>query len=62
MKRYKVLTMKEKFLPGRFDPEALEGILNSHASEGWTVKGIATAKIRSFAHREEIVVVLEREG
>ena len=61
MKQYKVLTLKEKFLPARFDPEALEGILNSHASEGWTVKAMATAKIRSFGQREELVVILERE-
>ena len=61
MKQYKVLTMKEKFLPGRFDPEAMEAVLNSHASEGWIVKAMATAKIRGFAHREELVVILERE-
>lgn len=61
MKQYKVLTLKEKFLQGRFDPEVLEAALNSHASEGWTVKAMETAKVRGLAYREELVVVLERE-
>jgi hypothetical protein len=61
VKQYKVMTMKDKLLPGRFDPEALEAALNSLAIEGWAVKGVATARVRSFAHREEMIIVLERD-
>jgi len=38
MKQYKVLTQKDRFFAGKFDPEKLESAINSYASEGWVVK------------------------
>lgn len=62
MKQYKVLTQKDRFFAGKFDPEKLEAAINSYASEGWEVVSVATASIRSMTgNREEMVVVLERE-
>jgi hypothetical protein len=62
MKEYKVMTQKDRFFAGKFDPEKLEGAINSYASQGWTVRAIATASVPSLTgNREELVVVLERE-
>lgn len=62
MKTYKVLTQKDRFFAGKFDPEKLEAAINSYAEQGWEVKSIATASIPGFGGtREEMVVVLERE-
>ena len=63
MKQYKVLTQKDKWFSGKFDPEKLEGALNAYASQGWYVVTSATATINGFmtAGREEMVIVLERE-
>ena len=58
---YKVLTQKDRFFGGKFDPVKLEEALNSYAHQGWTVTGIATADIPSFGGgRQELVVVLSR--
>ncbi|WP_437192726.1 DUF4177 domain-containing protein [Planctomicrobium sp. SH527] len=60
--QYKVLTQKDKWFSGKFDPEALEKALNAYAEQGWRVKGMATASIPSFGgSRDEMVIVLERE-
>ncbi len=62
MKIYKVLTQKDRFFAGKFDPEKLEAAINSYANEGWTVIAVTTASIPSFTGaREELIVVLERE-
>jgi len=62
MKEYKVLTQKDRFFAGKFDPEKLEAAINSYAVEGWVVKSITTATIPSFTgSREEIIIVLERD-
>jgi hypothetical protein len=62
MKQYKVMTQKDRFFGGKFDPEKLETALNSYAAEGWCVISIATASIPSLTgSREELVVVMERE-
>jgi hypothetical protein len=62
MKEYKVMTQKDRFFAGKFDPEKLESAINSYASQGWEVKAVATASIPSFGgSREEMIVVLERE-
>ena len=61
MKEYKVLTQKDRFFAGKFDPQKLESAINSYASEGWNVISVATASIPSFGGaREELIVVLER--
>lgn len=62
MKEYKVLTQKDRFFSGKFDPEKLESALNSYAEQGWNVITATTASIPSFGGaRDEFVVVLERE-
>jgi hypothetical protein len=61
MKEYKVLTQKDRFFAGKFDPEKLEKAINSYASEGWEVVSVATASIPSLTGtREEMIVVMER--
>lgn len=58
---YKVLTQKDRFFGGKFDPERLEEALNAYAAEGWKVTGIATADIASWGgSRQELVVVMSR--
>ena len=62
MKQYKVLTQKDRFFGGKFDPEKLEAAINSYAAEGWEVVSVATANIPSFTGaREEMIIVLVRE-
>ena len=62
MKEYKVLTQKDRFFAGKFDPEKLENAINAYASEGWCVVTTATASIPSITGaREEMVVILERD-
>lgn len=62
MKQYKVLTQKDRFFGGKFDPEKLEAAINSYASEGWEVVSVATANIPSFTGaREEMIIVMVRE-
>jgi Domain of unknown function (DUF4177) len=62
MKEYKVLTQKDRFFGGKFDPEKLEKGIKSYATEGWSVVSVATASIPSLSGtREEMIVVMERE-
>lgn len=59
---YKVLTQKDRFFAGKFDPEKLEAAINSYAAEGWRVVAATTASIPSFGGaREEMIVLLERQ-
>ncbi len=64
MKQYKVLTQKDKWFSGKFDPEKLEQALNAYAQQGWVVKASASAKIRAVigTDREEMVIILERDA
>ena len=63
MKEYKVMTQKDRFFAGKFDPEKLEAAINSYASQGWRVVSVATADIPGgFSQtRQEIVVIFERD-
>lgn len=62
MMEYKVLTQKDRFFGGKFDPEKLESAINSYAMEGWVVKVASTASISGFGGaREEMIIILERE-
>lgn len=62
MKQYKVMTQKDRFFSGKFDPEKLEGAINAYAEQGWRVVSVATATIVAFGgNREEMIVVLERD-
>jgi len=61
MKEYKVLTQKDRFFGGKFNPEKLEKALNAYSEEGWVVIAIATASIPTLTRsREELIIVLER--
>ena len=61
-REYKVLTQKDKWFSGKFDPEKLEGAINAYARQGWRVIGCATASIPGLivGSREEMVIILER--
>lgn len=62
MKEYKVLTQKDRYFGGKFDPAKLETALNAYAGEGWGVSCAATADIPAMGRdRQELVVILERE-
>lgn len=59
--QYKVLTQRDKALSGRFSPERLEEVLNSHAEQGWRVVSMTTAEFPGLGRaRDEIVVLLEQ--
>lgn len=61
MKEYKVLSQKDKWFSGKFDPAVLEGAINSFAQQGWIVKAAFTAQIPGFGGaREEALIILER--
>jgi len=62
-KRYKVLTQKDRFFAGKFDPEKLEAAVNAYADQGWRVIAMATASIPGgiVGNRDEIVVLMTRE-
>ena len=62
MKKYKILTQKDRFFGGKFDPEKLESAINSYVPEGWQLKAVTTATFPGFSsHREEMIVILEKE-
>lgn len=63
MYNYKVLTQKDKFFIGKFDPMKLEDALNSYAEQGWRLVSCATADIPSLGgQRQEFIAVLERKS
>lgn len=60
-REYKVVTQKDKWFSGKFDPEKVEGALNAYAKQGWTLKGVAAASVPGFGgQRDEIVIIMER--
>lgn len=63
MKEYKVLTQKDKWYSGKFDPIKLEEALNAYAQQGWKAVFGATANIPGLmaGSREEFIVILERD-
>ena len=62
MSQYKVMTQKDRFFSGKFDPEKLEAAINSYAEQGWRVIAVATAEVsRGMGNREELLVFMERE-
>ena len=59
---YKVLSQKDKWFSGKFDPALLEQAINAYAQQGWRVISCETADIPGFGTtRQEFVTVLERE-
>lgn len=64
MKQYKILSQKDKWFSGKFDPLKLEEAINAYARQGWEVKSSFTAEIPGImgAVREEALIILEREA
>ncbi len=62
MKEYKVLSQKDKWFSGKFDPEALERALNAYAEQGWNLVSAFSASIPAVfsGAREEAICILER--
>lgn len=59
MHEYKIITEKDSSFAGRFDGEALEGVLNEHASTGWrVVNSFNITNFKSFG--SQLMFVLER--
>ena len=62
MKKYKVMTQKDRMFGGKFNPEKVEEALNSLGQEGWELKGVATAEFQSLTGgRQELVIFLEKD-
>ena len=63
MKKYKVLTQKDKWFSGKFDPARLEQAMNAYSEQGWNVKAAFSADIPGLfgGAREEAIIILERE-
>ena len=52
MKQYKILTQKDKWFSGKFDPQRLEEAINAYAQQGWSVKAAFSAEIPGLMGRE----------
>ena len=63
MKEYKVLTQKDKWFSGKFDPALLEKALNSYSQQGWKVVSAFSADIPAVfgAARQEAIILMERD-
>jgi hypothetical protein len=61
-KQYKILTQRDGFFSGRFDPDKIEAAINHYASEGWIVVSMATAAFPGglAGNRDELIVLYER--
>ena len=62
-KQYKILTQKDEWFSGKFDPESLERAINGYAELGWRVVSSVTATFPGFitGNREEMVIIMERD-
>ena len=63
IKEYKVLTQRDTWFAGTFDPAKLEQALNACAAQGWHVISVATVPIPEAAggQRDELIVVMGRD-
>ena len=62
MKEYKVLSQKDKWFSGKFNPQALESAINAYAEQGWRLVACATAEIPGFGgNRQEFIGIMERD-
>lgn len=65
---YKVITQRDEFFAGQFDPEKLNHLINQLAYDGWRVVAITAADVSTFfgsfwagrGARQEIIVFLEK--
>ncbi|HEY4302838.1 MAG TPA: DUF4177 domain-containing protein [Gemmatimonadaceae bacterium] len=62
-RQYKVLTARDGFFSGRFDPNKLDDAINHFAQQGWVVTSMATAALPGglAGNRDELIVLFERE-
>jgi DNA-directed RNA polymerase subunit RPC12/RpoP len=60
----KVLTSKDRAFGGKFDPQRLEGALNSYAAEGWSMAGCDSAEFPGMLGgvRSELISVMHGTG
>lgn len=63
IREYKVLTQKDRWFGGKFEPQKIEQALNSYAQEGWRLAAAATANFPAVfsGGRDELIMILERE-
>ena len=62
MKEYKVLTRKDEFFFGGFDPAKLEAVMNTYARQGWRVVTWGAVTIPGYgATKDELITVMERD-
>jgi hypothetical protein len=63
MKEYKVLTQKDRWFGGKFEPLKIEQALNAYAQEGWRLAAATTAQFPAVfsGGRDELIMILERE-
>jgi uncharacterized protein DUF4177 len=60
-REYKVLTRKNLWFAGAFNPEILEEALNSFAQQGWTLKSTTSLLVVDHqGEREELIIIMER--
>lgn len=60
---YKVLTQKDRWFGGKFEPAKIEQALNAYAQEGWRLAEAVTASFPAMfsSNRDELIFILERE-
>lgn len=60
--RYRVITMKDRFFGGKFDPSLLQNALNEYANDGWRLTEAVSAEFPGGlgGSRNEIVMIMER--
>jgi hypothetical protein len=63
VKEYKVLTQKDRWFGGKFEPLKIEQALNAYAQEGWRLAAATTAQFPAVfsGGRDELIMILERE-
>jgi len=60
-REYKVLTRKNLWFTGDFNPDGLQEALNSFAQQGWTLKSTVVLGVPGpEGSRDELIVILER--
>lgn len=65
MKQYKVISQKDRWFSGKFDPELLEKRLNELAAEGWSVVSMTSASregLLAGGDKDELIVLLEKDA
>lgn len=70
-REYKVVTQRDDFFAGKFEPAKLEVLINQLAADGWRVVSMTATDVSSFwgsfwakgggATRQELVILFEKE-